>query len=564
VVTAVRNQSAALAVKQFGQVTRDLEDSPITEPANMRPQMERLKEYLDSYYAQELAAKKINLRPLLPLQRSAVWLQATYLALNAKPVAKKWLSDNSKDEAPYSAYHDVWHPIFRETVERFGLQDLYLIDVNTGRVLYSVGKGPDFQTGLLDGPYADSTLGVLFRRLRVESCEGDYLLLDFAPYMPAHGRPVLFAGSPVFENGQKTGVLIVQVSITGIQTETNDSVSGMEHHAEQVEEQTTLVSEAGTTLERIERASMQSAELIAGIPLAASQQARSTFRLSESMLGISEAARQAPVASEHIQRNAGALLQVASDLDTRVKLFCVSENGNGRAAPPAHVVQLQKHPPHGQRTARTVQPRAERHSVMSPSLKRYAPLRAAVQMLADALRAELSYLFAALRSFVAVEALSRGADRVFAAIAREQSYVLGEAIDHLDRFRARSRRAETSAELLVALCRALERPNAPGDGALLCEYIIDSGQRMPAGPLTLAPLLGTFLRAHLRRRADAPGITIRITAEGALLRYRPRPPVQPTSDSWPLLLAALAVAPWGWQLLRRAGSAEEAIVLRPA
>lgn len=194
----------------------------------------------------------------------------------------------------------------------------------------------------------------------------------------------------------------------------------------------------------------------------------------------------------------------------------------------------------------------------------YAPLRAAVRMLAEALRAELSYPFAALRRFVAAEARSCGADSVFAAIAREQIYVLGEAIDYLERFRARSRRAETSPEFLVALCGALERPTAPADRALLCQCVVDSGNRMPAGPLTLAPLLGTFLRAHLRRRADAPVITIRITAEGAVLRYRPRPPVQPASDSWPLLLAALAVAPWGWQLLRTTGSAEEAIVLRPA
>jgi hypothetical protein len=194
----------------------------------------------------------------------------------------------------------------------------------------------------------------------------------------------------------------------------------------------------------------------------------------------------------------------------------------------------------------------------------YAPLCAAVRMLADALRAELSYPFAALRSFVAVETLSHGADTVFAAIAREQSYVLGEAIDHLEQFRTRCRRAETSPEFLIALCRALERPSAPADRALLCQCVIDSGKRTPAGPLTLAPLLGTFLRAHLRRRADAPVITIRITAEGAVFRYRPRPPVQPASDSWPVLLAALAVAPWGWQLLRTVGSAEEAIVLRPA
>jgi methyl-accepting chemotaxis protein len=213
VVTLARNPSTVLAVKQFARATRELDDDPNTETANMLPQMESLKKFLEQYYAAELAGKKMDLRSLLLPQRSAVWLQATYMAMNPNPVGKKQLLDNGNDGTSYSEYHAVWNPVFRTMVEKFSFQDLYLIDVNTGRVLYSVSKAPDFQTGLLDGPYADSTLGVLFRRLQVESREGDYLLVDFAAYTPAHGQPVLFAGSPVFENGQKTGVLIAQVPI---------------------------------------------------------------------------------------------------------------------------------------------------------------------------------------------------------------------------------------------------------------------------------------------------------------------------------------------------------------
>ncbi|MGD0947235.1 MAG: hypothetical protein ABSA52_07370 [Candidatus Binatia bacterium] len=212
-----------------------------------------------------------------------------------------------------------------------------------------------------------------------------------------------------------------------------------------------------------------------------------------------------------------------------------------------------------------LEPHAIRAAVMQGLVSAgHAPLWAAVWMLADSLQAELSYPLAVLRSFVVADALICGADTVFAAIAREQSYVLGEAIDHLERFRARSRRTETSPEFLVALCRALEQPDAPAELPLLCECSIDFGMRMPAGPLTLAPLIAAFLRAHLRRRADSPLITIGITAEGALLRYRPRPAQQAVSNSWPLLLAALAARPWRWQLSHSLDNAEGVIVLRPA
>jgi hypothetical protein len=222
-------------------------------------------------------------------------------------------------------------------------------------------------------------------------------------------------------------------------------------------------------------------------------------------------------------------------------------------------------PAHPSMASVPLEPHAIRTAVMQGLMAaRYAPLRAAVRMLAESLGAELSYPFAALRSFALANAISRGTDGVFAAIAREQIYLLGDAIDHLERFRARSRRLETSPDFLVVLCRMLERPDTPAERALLCECIIDSGNVMPAGPLALAPVLGSLLLAHLRRRADPPLITIRITPEGALLHYRARPSVQAVSNSWPLLLAALTARPWEWQLLRFTDRVEERIALRPA
>jgi methyl-accepting chemotaxis protein len=216
VTTVARNPSTVLALKQFGNATRELDTDSITETASMRPQMEGLKKFLEDYYAKELTDKKLKLSSLLLPQRSAVWLQGTYIANNPNPPGKKYLLANSNDGTRYASYHAVWHPVFRSMVEKFGFLDLYLVDANTGVVLYTVGKNPDFQTSMLDGPYASSNIGNLFRRLQIESREGDYLMLDFAPYTVGHGKPAAFAGSPIFENGQKTGVLIVQVPIERI------------------------------------------------------------------------------------------------------------------------------------------------------------------------------------------------------------------------------------------------------------------------------------------------------------------------------------------------------------
>ncbi len=216
VITVARNPSTVLALKQFNRATKALDSDPITETENMRPRMLSLKNYLEGYYKTELANKKLDLRSLLLPQRSAVWLQATYIAENPNPPGKKLLLDNTNDGTKYASYHSIWHPVFRSMVEKFGFQDFYLVDANTGRVVYTVGKGPEFQTSLIDGPYANTTLARLFRRIQSESREGDYLLQDFAPYIPDHGKPAAFAGSPIFERGQKTGVLLVQVPIDRI------------------------------------------------------------------------------------------------------------------------------------------------------------------------------------------------------------------------------------------------------------------------------------------------------------------------------------------------------------
>ena len=216
VVTLARNPSTLLAVKQLGAATRELDDDSLTAGDNLRLRADALRKFFESYYSTELVKKILDSAAIIPQQRSALWLQAAYFANAGNQSGKRQQLENARDGSRYSGYHAVWHPIFRSIMDKFGFQDLYLIDANTSRVLYTVAKDPDFQTNLVDGPYAESTLGKLFQRLQAESREGDYLIMDFAPYVPAHGKPTAFAGSPLFENGQKVGVLVVQVPIDRI------------------------------------------------------------------------------------------------------------------------------------------------------------------------------------------------------------------------------------------------------------------------------------------------------------------------------------------------------------
>lgn len=207
VVTIAQNPATLLALKQFSRATRQLDGDPMVQGAELRDEMLRVKEYLESYYKDEIARNEVALKDLLFKVKSpaAVYLQAAYYGGEQE----------GKDQSQYARYHKVWDPVFSGIVRKFGFEDMLLVD-NDGRILYSVTKGPEFQTNLLSGPYAETAVAQLFRRLRSESRPGDYLLQDFSHYLPRHGRPAAFGGSPIFESGEKVGALIIQLPIEPI------------------------------------------------------------------------------------------------------------------------------------------------------------------------------------------------------------------------------------------------------------------------------------------------------------------------------------------------------------
>ncbi len=98
---------------------------------------------------------------------------------------------------------------FEKYVKTYGYSDFYLIHPE-GRIFYSVGRGPEHGTDLIDGVYADTTLGRLFREV-VET--GTFGISDFRPYPPLDGRPAAFMVQPVNNGGKTDLVVAVQLPI---------------------------------------------------------------------------------------------------------------------------------------------------------------------------------------------------------------------------------------------------------------------------------------------------------------------------------------------------------------
>lgn len=80
-----------------------------------------------------------------------------------------------------------------------------------GDVLYTMAREADYQTNLVTGPYADSSLGELYRDLR-DAGDGAIAFQDFSPYAPSAGQPAAFIGARVLApDGRFLGVYAVQI-----------------------------------------------------------------------------------------------------------------------------------------------------------------------------------------------------------------------------------------------------------------------------------------------------------------------------------------------------------------
>ncbi len=101
---------------------------------------------------------------------------------------------------------------YTDYVAEYGYYDLFLIHPE-GRVFYSVAKEADYGTNIVNGTYADSSLGDATREA-LQS--GEFGFGDFRPYAPSNGEPAAFIAQPLVRDGEAEIVVALQVSLGAI------------------------------------------------------------------------------------------------------------------------------------------------------------------------------------------------------------------------------------------------------------------------------------------------------------------------------------------------------------
>ena len=122
--------------------------------------------------------------------------------------------------------HREFHSFFKTLKDTRGYYDVFLITPG-GDIVYSVYKELDYATNLVDGAYAASGLGDVFRAAR-DAPDGRSAFVDFAAYAPSYGAPASFIARQIrSDDGAVLGVLAFQMPVDRLDALVGDRGHGV-------------------------------------------------------------------------------------------------------------------------------------------------------------------------------------------------------------------------------------------------------------------------------------------------------------------------------------------------
>jgi PAS domain S-box-containing protein len=234
-LTLAEDRDVIAAMAAFRAAYQDLETQVARAPGETRA---RLRSEVEAYYGGVFVPRLRALDPEtggdrsrrhVPADDAVIALQALFIVNNPNPETSRDRLDRPAGGGRYAQVHAQLHPILKSMAHRFGFEDLFLIEHENGRILYTVAKKVDFGTSLLSGPYRNTRLSRAFRAGRT-AVDADFVqLVDFESYPPSFGAPVAFLAAPIFSEGRRLGVLALQLSLDRI----NAVMTGERKWAEQ-------------------------------------------------------------------------------------------------------------------------------------------------------------------------------------------------------------------------------------------------------------------------------------------------------------------------------------------
>ena len=217
VISMSKNPSVVDATKKFIS-TFQLDN---VNQSNINTSKESLAQYYQNEFRTAFKEKNKNTRlnintQLQQLDDIALHFQSQYISENKFPLGSKDKL-NAAGNSQYDQAHQQHHPMFQDYLYQFGYYDIFIVDANTGHIIYSVYKELDYATSLINGPYAETGIAEAFNKALKLTNSDQTVLVDFASYLPSYNQAASFIASGIKNSaGQTDAVLIFQMPIDGI------------------------------------------------------------------------------------------------------------------------------------------------------------------------------------------------------------------------------------------------------------------------------------------------------------------------------------------------------------
>lgn len=143
-------------------------------------------------------------------------LQDLYVSGNPNPAGKRAQLNDADDGSAYSSAHARHHPYFRGYLERNAFYDLFLVDCESGAIVYTVQKENDFGQSAYSGAIGQTHFQRVVRSICAARSSEDVSATDFERYAPSNNEPAYFKGAPIMEGSRAVGAVVFQYSIDAI------------------------------------------------------------------------------------------------------------------------------------------------------------------------------------------------------------------------------------------------------------------------------------------------------------------------------------------------------------
>ncbi|MDM7859968.1 methyl-accepting chemotaxis protein [Alteromonas sp. ASW11-36] len=238
----VENTQTSEALKQYFQFiesqirTKSFEPAIVDAAAAFVPAFNRYSSQrqplsaseratLESYYSNDFAnlyAERNNDMLSNPtglvegLSNNAKALQYDFIAGSRFAIGEKDGLVRLENDSNYASLHAQYHPAIRKFLQEFGYYDIFIADIDTGNIVYSVFKELDYATSVTTGPYAGTGISEAFQLAVNASNEDDVFFSELTTYLPSYDAMAGFISTPIYKDGRAIAILIFQIPLDTI------------------------------------------------------------------------------------------------------------------------------------------------------------------------------------------------------------------------------------------------------------------------------------------------------------------------------------------------------------